>query len=270
LTGQHRALHSAYAAQGRPTASRANGSALFWLFAVALTGINLWSALLAVPALHLARGYLPGDLVLLPALLVLAAGMLLRHSLILVAAYPPALLIALFLRPELLASKVYRGWPWLFVTLAWLVYLIATGMFAQVSRRYTRPDRSQPVVLTPAGRSARGWYSSALVGMSLLFPAVLSYAVFADSRIQRGLSDAYPQRAAAAAVLLGICAILLGVALFYRYLMRSVRAQSLGDPELKQALVRLRRQALDRRPRLRFYLLVGIALLLMLLLIVLR
>nr|MBA3499989.1 hypothetical protein [Deltaproteobacteria bacterium] len=109
-----------------------------------------------------------------------------------------------------------------------------------------------------------------LVAMSLIIPAVLIAWVNFDTSIADYLGEMYPGRVALMTTALTAGAIVLWLGIYHYAFLGVLRPHRTGDRDLVGALAQARSDAKTGKPRRRFYLAVGLALLAMGILIVLR
>jgi hypothetical protein len=99
-----------------------------------------------------------------------------------------------------------------------------------------------------------------LAALSLVIPTVLIAWVNFDGAIADFLGEMYPGRVALMTTALTAGAIALWLAIYHYAFLGVLRPHRTGDRDLVTALSRARSDAKTGKPRIRFYLSVGIAL----------
>ena len=245
-----------------------------WEVAIAALGLNLWVAFLLLPTLHLDpqhRGPWAWVAALL-ALGVLAAGLTLRLRVLLVGLYPGALLLGPLVTPRLVGPGIYSTVTFVLMALSFAAYLLATLYLLGTIDAPPVPAEGRDLSPTRLGERWRRrlrihrW----MAALALIFPAVLLVAAFLHPDLQRDLQEYYPRRSRAAQTLVGVLTLVLWCSVFYAYFLVPLRSHVRGDPLLRKELRGLRRASAGRRPGVLFYIQVGAALALMLLLLLMR
>ena len=226
-------------------------------------GTNVWVSIVILPAVFVnaLRGPMLA-LAMLP-LAVLLLGMWRRSEIVLLGLFPAALLVPVGLRPEIASSYVYGPIRFALVGLGVIAYLFGVSFFTT----FHEP---------PAPRSVRGLSSAAggvserwkrrervywmLAVLSLVIPTVLIAWVNFDGAIADFLGEMYPGRVALMTTALTAGAIALWLAIYHYAFLGVLRPHRTGDRDLVTALSRARADAKTGKPRIRFYLSVGIAL----------
>jgi len=245
-----------------------------WEVAIAALGLNLWVAFLLLPTLHLDPQYRGAGAwaVAILALGALAAGLTLRLRVLLVGLYPGALLLGPLVTPRLVGPGIYSRVTFVLMALSFAAYLLATLYLLGTIDAPPVPAEGRD--LAPA-RLGERWRRRLrihrwMAALALIFPAILLVAAFLHPDLQRDLQEYYPRRARAAQALVGVLAVALWGSIFYAYFLVPLRSHVRGDPLLRKELRRLRRGTAGRRPGTLFYIQVGAALALMLLLLLLQ
>lgn len=237
-------------------------------------GTNVWVSIIILPAIFI--GSLKTGKQITAATLPLAVlllGLARRSEAILMALFPAAILIPISINPALASSHVYGPVRFSLVAVGVVAYLFGVAFFTN----FHEP---------PAPRSIRGLSSAQagpaerwqrrervywmLVAMSLIIPAVLIAWVNFDTSIADYLGEMYPGRVALMTTALTAGAIVLWLGIYHYAFLGVLRPHRTGDRDLVGALAQARSDAKTGKPRRRFYLAVGLALLAMGILIVLR
>jgi hypothetical protein len=236
-------------------------------------GTNVWVSIVILPGIFI--GVLRGWHVLAALLpfAVLMLGLARRSEAILLGLFPAAVLVPVGLKPQLASSQVYGPIRFTVVALGVVAFLFGVAFFTTIHE-------------PPAPKSVRG-LSSAQVGtperwrrrervywmltaMCLLIPAVLIAWVNYDDGISAYLGEMYPGRVALMTTALTVGAIVLWLAIFQFAFLGVLRPHRTGDRDLVTALAQARADAKTGKPRGRFYLSVGLALLAMTILLLVR
>jgi hypothetical protein len=268
---------------GEPSIDRAGADAVVdsggrWkTFAdvVAFTlGVNVWISIVILPAAYV--GALHATWQVAVALLpfaVLVLGLVRRSERVLLGAFPTAVLVPVGLQPLLASQSVYGPVRFVLVALGLVAYLFGVAFFTT----FHEP---------PAPRSVRGLSSAAhapatrwvrrermywtLVALAAIFPTLLIAWVNYDDTITDYLGEMYPGRVALMTTALTVGAIALWLLVFHYAFLGVLRPHRTGDRDLVAALGRARADAKLGRPRGRFYIAVGVALVAMLVLVLLH
>ncbi|MCA9671084.1 MAG: hypothetical protein KC503_36050 [Myxococcales bacterium] len=244
-----------------------------WDAAILVLGLNVWTSLLLVPALHLERRPGPVTIALMSlSLLTLLVGLVSRQRLLLLAAFPATLLLPVVATPTLVGVNVFSRWTFVLVSVGFIAYTIVSALLLEVLEAPAAPERRKRL---PPGATGERWAKRwriyiAMAFFSAAIPALLIFTLFLDRHVAADLARFYPERGPAAAVLFGVIAVGLWLGLFAAYFIAPLRAHVRGDPTTRSNLMRLRRESGGQRPRLRFYAWVGVALLLVSYLLFLR
>ncbi len=246
-----------------------------WEVAIAALGVNLWVAFLLLPALHMERpgpGPLAWFMVALP-LAGLAGGILLRRRGLLMGLYPALLLLATLAVPKLVSAGVYSPFTFTLMGASFMAYQLVTLYLTGLMDAPPVPTEGRDLAPVHLGSRWRRrlrihrW----MAALAVFFPAVLLATAFLHPGLQQDLQLNYPRRAGAARALVGVLTLALWASIFYAYFLVPLRAHVRGDPRVRRDVRRLRREAArGARPGLPFYMLVGAALGLMVLLLILR
>ena len=245
-----------------------------WEVAIAALGLNLWVAFLLLPTLHLDpqhRGVAAWAVAAL-ALGVLGGGMLLRRRVLLIGIYPVVLLLGPLVTPRLVGPGIYSTVTFVLMALSFAAYLLATLYLLGIIDAPPVPEEGRD--LSPA-RLGERWRRRLrihrwMAALALVIPATLLVAAFLHPGLQQDLLAYYPRRARAAQALIGVLATALWCAIFYAYFLVPLRSHMRGDPLMRRELRHLRRARPGSSPGVLFYVLVGIALGLMVLLLFIR
>ncbi|PID37875.1 MAG: hypothetical protein CSB49_08450 [Proteobacteria bacterium] len=230
-------------------------------------GSNLWASLLLVPLYHQRTEAITLPSVLAaPPLLLLLVGVLLRSRLLLLGLFPLSLLAPVLTQPSLLGVDVLSPLAFTLVGVAAVSFSIGASMFLARATSPVTPLRGRDLEDTTAGkpkwRSRRLLYFS-LTALAVAIPWVLIHALYLRPEAFNELRQFYPQRAGAAAALFGVLVLALWLLVFLLYFARPLREHIRGTSAIHAQLERLRSDTMRHRPRPRFYVAVGAALLLM-------
>jgi hypothetical protein len=251
-------------------------SRTLWDLALLVLGLNIWVSFLVLPFLHLP----PPDsnrfirlLIGLP-LIVLICGVIIRNALLLLGAFPIFLLVPVLFCPQLVGVNVFSSWTFLVICLSLLAYILGTPLILQALATAGRTAQEEAKFI-PGFQASTRWRRRFRVyrGMSILaglFPALFIFTIFLQPDIQADLRVAYPNRSNEATTLFGILALALWLGLFYTDFLVPLKAHVRGDPHLRSELARFRKISLGRQPRKSFFIFVGLALALMLVLFMTR
>ncbi|HKE17197.1 MAG TPA: hypothetical protein VKB80_20125 [Kofleriaceae bacterium] len=243
--------------------------------AVALAlGANLWVSLVLLPGLVAgALHTLPEQLSAVIPLGVLGLGVWRRSELVLLLGFPSGLLVPLALAPEMANVHVYGPIRFAIVAVGLVGYLFGASIFTSfreppppVGRR-PLASASRPV---PERWRRRFRIYAALAGLSLLFPLVLLYTINFDDTAREFMLHRYPGRVAALTAVMNLGAVSFWVLVYFWFFLGVLRPHRTGDRDLVTDLDRIRQQTGRARPRPQFYLGVGCALILMIILLLLR
>ncbi len=241
--------------------------------AVAL-GVNVWISMVVLPALFvgaLRTTAMTAAVLLAPAALL--AGVWRRSQLVLLGAFPTAVLVPIALAPEMAASHVYGPLRFVVVAVGLVGYLLGVPFFttfheprAPVSERMLTSAREPR---PPRWRRRERVYWG-LAAAAFAVPAFLLWEVSYDPTIQAPLAAWYPGRISLMTTLLMLCAVAMSVVLYAWVFLGVMRPHRTGDRDVVTALAVARADAQRGRPRLRFYLGVILALGFMAAMVVLR
>jgi hypothetical protein len=237
-------------------------------------GTNVWISIIILPAIFI--GSLKTGKQITAATLpfgVLLLGLARRSEAILLALFPAAILIPISINPLLASSHVYGPVRFSIVALGVIAYLFGVAFFTTFheppeprSIRGLSSAQSGPAVRWQ--RRERVYWM--LTAMSLVIPAVLIAWVNFDTSIADFLGEMYPGRVALMTTALTAGAIVLWLGIYHYAFLGVLRPHRTGDRDLAGALAQARTDAKTGKPRRRFYLAVGLALVAMAVLIVLR
>jgi hypothetical protein len=237
-------------------------------------GTNVWISIVILPAIFV--GALGKSSQIAAAALpfvTLLFGLARRSEAVLLGLFPAAILVPVAINPTMASSHVYGPIRFSLVALGIVAYLFGVSFFTT----FHEP---------PAPRSVRGLSSAQagpaerwqrrervywmLVGMSIVIPTVLIAWVNFDRSIADFLGEMYPGRVALMTTALTVGGIVLWLGIFHYAFLGVLRPHRTGDRDLVGKLTQARADAKTGRPRMRFYLAVGLALAAMTLLIALR
>ncbi len=241
----------------RPPTTERRWRAFADVVAVTL-GANVWLSMVILPAIFI--GAMRHDSVLLAASAapaVLGLGLWRRSELLLLGAFPSAILVPIALRPELASSHVYGPVRFAVVAVGLVAYLLGVSYFTTFHEPQ-RPISERLLTSAQQPRPAR-WRRReriywVLAGLSLLVPVFLVWEVSYDDDIQFAINRFYPGRTAHMTTLLTLAAVAVSVALYAWVFLGVMRPHRTGDRDLVTTLAVARADAVRGRPRVRFYL----------------
>ncbi len=240
--------------------------------AVALAlGLNVWLSVVVLPAAFVhGLGSRGGMLLGALPVLVLALGMWRRAEAILLLGFPIAVLVPVAYAPQIAAAHVYGPTRFVLVSLGVCAYLFGVAFFSSfheppppVSTRWL----SSAATATPARWRRRERVYWGLFVLSLVFPGTLIAWVNFDGAVQAFLGKMYPGRLAQMTTMLNVGAILLWVGVYQFAFLGVLRPHRTGDRDLLVTAAEAKADAERGRPRSRFYVGVGAALVLMIVLL---
>ena len=243
--------------------------------AVALAlGANVWVSLVLVPSILIgAMATTSHALLAMLPLLPLATGIWRRSELILLGAFPSALLLPISVTPAIASPHQYGPLRLAVVTFGVVAYLLSVSFF-MAFREPARPIGTRPLAsasVAPAARWRRRervyWMLTAL---AVLLPASGLYWVNFDRGVQQFLASMYPGRVASMSTLLNVAVLTLWLIVYLHVFLGVLRPHRTGDRDLVTRLGIIRQDAARGRPRLRFHVAVVTALGMMALLVYLR
>lgn len=250
----------------------------------AALGVNLWVSLVLVPSFvagAFTRHVAAAVVAPLP-LGVLFVGVLRRSPLWLLLAYPAALLLPVAVDVRIAAAGGATPWALALTALSLAGYLMGAAYLSSMAAggepqlgRARRLAGSLGAKSPPRWQRRRRIYA-ALTALSIVVPAVLLYKVAFDGDTRALLLESYPTerlegdrvQSMLALMLVGVLAMWL--VLFATAFVGPLRRHRTGDKDLVAELDRLRHDARQTSPRLRFYVAVVVALGLMALLVTVR
>lgn len=243
--------------------------------AVALTlGLNVWLSLVLVPALHVGavRGAAQVILVVAP-LAALVVGIWRRSELVLLGAFPSALLVPISVAPEIASAHLYGPVRFGLVGAGVVAYLLSGSFFAAFHEP-AEPVSTRPLASAAAARPPR-WRRRErvywlLTVLAVVCPVLGLYWVNFDPAITSFLAQMYPGRVAPMQTLLNVAVLALWLVLYLHVFLGALRPHRTGDRDLVTHLAMTRADTARGRPRLRFHLAVAAALGFMALLVYLR
>jgi len=230
--------------------------------AVALAlGVNVWVSILLLPGAFV--GAWQSGLALMMAVLslfVLVIGVSRRSEAVLLLGFPAALLLPVAVAPQMAQVHVYGPIRFAIVAVGLVGYILGASVFTS----FHEPDapRSRRALSsakrpTPARWRRRFRVYRGLMILSIVFPAVLLYAINFDDTGRAFLRQMYPGRVNAMTTLMNVGAIGVWVLLYFYFFVGVLRPHRTGDRDLVADLARLKRESRRARPRLIFY--VGVA-----------
>ncbi|MCB9558360.1 MAG: hypothetical protein H6707_19755 [Deltaproteobacteria bacterium] len=231
--------------------------------AVLVLACNLWICFLLVPMIHLQRVHLGVTTTMLIAasLLLAIAGVALHSSLLLFAAFPCSLLLPVLLRSELVGINVYGPKTFVLVALSFVAFGVGGRLLFRLARApEAHPQRVRR--LAAPGNNERHWRRrwriyTLFAAFTGLLPVSLLCGLFLTGDALERLRLAYPHRTAAAAVLFGILALAIYLAIFHLYVRVPLAAHVRGDGKLRGELIQTRRR-LRRRVSVWSYAILGL------------
>lgn len=237
-------------------------------------GTNVWISIVILPAIFV--GALRGGLRISAAALpfgVLMLGLARRSEVILLGAFPAAILVPVAIAPVMASSHVYGPIRFTLVALGVIAYLFGVAFFTTWHEPPT-PKSIRGLTSAQVGPAER-WQRRErvywiLMGMSLVIPTVLLAWVNFDTAIADYLGEMYPGRVALMTTALTVGAIALWLGIYHYAFLGVLRPHRTGDRDLVTALGQARHDAKSGKPRPRFYLSVALALAAMAGLILLR
>jgi hypothetical protein len=242
--------------EGRPTTER-RWRAFADVVAVAL-GTNVWISMVILPALFVGALKSSGMfLAVLAAPVALLAGLWRRSELLLLGAFPSAILVPIAFHPEMAASHVYGPVRFAVTAGGLVAYLLGISFFTTfhepqkpVSERLLT-SAQQPRPARWRRRERMYWILAAL---ALGVPLFLIWTVAYDDSIARAIAHYYPGKVAPMMTLLTLGAVALSVVLYAWVFLGVMRPHRTGDRDLVTTLAIARADAVRGRPRARFYL----------------
>lgn len=230
-------------------------------------GVNVWLSLVFIPGMqiHALDGGRMLALALAP-LLVLAVGVVVRSELVLLGGFPTTVLLPITVEPGIAAPHLFGPVRFLVVALGVIAYLLAGSYFMSFHEPAT-PRSRRPLASASGGTPAR-WRRREriyweLTALSVVCPMLGLYWVNYDPAINGFLGQMYAGRVAAMSTLLNVAVLTLWLLLYLSVFLGVLKPHRTGDRDLVTDLAVTRNQARSGRPRLRFHLAVGAALMLM-------
>lgn len=239
-----------------------------------LLGVNVWVSVVLLPELFVGAWHARATpFVAAMPLAVLAAGLWRRSELLLLLAFPAALLVPVAAAPEIVSAHVYGPLRFAVVASGLLAYLFGASFFTAFYEppppAHVRPLSSSAQPTAPRWRRRFRLYRG-LTALSAAFPVGLLWAIEFDRQNQAFLHKNFPARATTLTTALELVAIGVWVALFAAFFLAPLRDHRTGDRAIAGELARLRAEAMRARPRPIFYVGVAAALGLVALLLALR
>ncbi len=240
----------------------------------ALLGVNVWVSVVLLPGLFVsAWGTLPMALAAGLPLPVLFVGMWRRSEIVLLLAYPSALLIPVAVDPEIVSSHVYGPVRFSIVAVGLVIYLFGASFLTSF---YEPPPPAGTRALsssrypTPPRWLRRFRVYRTLAVLSAVFPLVLIFAVNFNDTNRAFLRQMFPGRVAAMTTFLNLAIVGAWVLIYSNMFLGVLKPHRTGDRDLVVDLARTRSEIKRGRPRPVFYLGVAGALGFMLLLMLSR
>lgn len=250
----------------------------------AALGVNVWVSLVLVPSFvagAFTRHVAAAIVAPLP-LGALAVGVARRSPAWLLLAYPAVLLLPVAVDAKIAAATAASPVVLALTALSLAGYLLGAAYLSSYAAggeptvgRTRRLAGSLGAKAPPRWQRRRRIYA-ALTALSVIVPAALLYKVAFDPATRALVAESYPtdlaegDRAQAMLALLLMGVLALWLVLFAVAFVGPLRLHRTGDKELVADLERLRAEARQTSPRLRFYVAVVIALGLMALLVTTR
>lgn len=240
--------------------------------AVALAlGLNVWLSVVVLPAafVHGLRGGLGTLLGALP-LVALGVGLWRRAESVLLLGFPIAVLVPVAYAPQIASAQVYGPARFVLVALGLCAYLFGVAFFS--SFHEPPPPVSTRWLSSAAGGAAPRWRRRervywGLFALSLVFPGTLIAWVNFDSEVQAYLGKMYAGRLAQMTTILNVGAITLWLAIYQFAFLGVLRPHRTGDRDLAVRVATAKAEAARGRPRPRFFIGVGAAMILMVILL---
>jgi hypothetical protein len=237
-------------------------------------GVNVWISIVILPAAYVGALHAAWQVgVALLPFAVLVLGLVRRSEAVLLGAFPTAVLVPVGLQPMLASQSVYGPVRFVLVALGLVAYLFGVAFFTT----FHEPGvpRSVRGLSSAAQAPASRWVRRervywTLVALAAIFPTLLIAWVNYDETITDYLGEMYPGRVALMTTALTVGAIALWLVVFHYAFLGVLRPHRTGDRDLVAALGKARADAKLGRPRGRFYLAVGLALVAMLALVLLH
>jgi hypothetical protein len=237
-------------------------------------GTNVWISIVILPAIFVGTLHTLAQIsaALLP-FAVLLLGLARRSESILLGVFPAAVLVPVALNSQMASSYVYGPVRFTLVALGVIAYLFGVAFFTTFHEP-PEPRSVRGLSSAQAGPTER-WQRrervyTMLVVMSVVIPTVLIAWVNFDSSVEEFLGEMYPGRVALMTTALTVGAIVLWLVIFHYAFLGVLRPHRTGDRDLVHKLAQARSDAKAGKPRPRFYLAVGLALVAMATLIILR
>jgi hypothetical protein len=224
--------------------------------AIAL-GANVWISLVILPALFV--GVLRGPMMWMAVAggpTALAMGVWRRSDLLLLGAFPAAVLVPLALRPEMASSHVFGPVRFVVVAIGLVAYLLGVPFFTtfhEPQRPVSERVLSSATQPRPARWRRRERVYWGLAGLSVLVPTFLVWEVSYDKGISHAINTQYTGRVEQMTTLLTLAAVAVSVLLYAWVFLGVMRPHRTGDRDLVTTLAIARADALRGRPRVRFY-----------------
>jgi len=223
----------------------------------ALLGVNVWISVVLLPGLFVgAWGSTATVFAALLPLPVLAAGMWRRSELMLLLAYPSALLIPVAVAPEIVSSHVYGPVRFAIVAVGVVSYLFGASFFTSFYEP-SPPENTRPLTSsrypTPARWQRRFRIYRVLAVLSAAFPLILIYAVNFDDTNRAFLRQMFPGRVASMTTFLNLGVVGAWLLLYFYMFLGILKPHRTGDRDLVVELSRIRGEAKRGRPRPIFY-----------------
>ena len=226
--------------------------------AVALAlGINVWVSVVVLPGFFVGSWQSGVDVLagMLP-LVMLAAGLWRRSEVLLLLAFPSALLVPISLSPEMVSAYVYGLARFIIVSIGLVAYLLGISFFTSFYEPLppvsSRPLASSRRPIPPRWRRRFRIYRI-LVVLSVIFPATLLHAANFDDSVQAFLRQMFPGRVRQMTTVVNLAIITSWVLLFGRCFLGVLQQHRTGDRALTRELGRIQSDSQRGRPRLAFF-----------------
>ena len=237
-------------------------------------GTNVWVSIVILPAIFV--GALHGAGHIAAALLpfgVLLMGLGRRSEGILLGVFPAAVLVPVSIQPQLASSYVYGPVRFALVAIGVIAYLFGVSFFTAFHE--PPAPRSVRMLSSATAGPATRWRRRervywGLTTLSVIIPIALIVWVNYDDAIGDYIGEMYPGRVALMTTALTVGAIVLWLGIYHYAFLGVLRPHRTGDRDLVTSLTRTRSESKAGKPRARFYLAVGLALIAMLSLILFR
>ncbi len=237
-------------------------------------GVNVWISIVILPAIFV--GALHGLWRIASAIVpffALMLGLARRSEVVLLLLFPAAVLLPVWIEPQLASQHVYGEIRFALVAAGVIAYLFGVSFFTT----FHEPPAPRSIRMLSSAQQgpASRWLRRervywGLTALSIIFPVALIAWVDYDSAIATFLGKMYPGRVALMTTALTVGAIVLWLGIFHYAFLGVLRPHRTGDRDLVSALSKARADAKTGKPRARFYAAVAAALGAMLALVLMR